>query len=117
MLLELKICIFCETECRLSTCQVSNLSVIWINCKFYVGWYETPKHHYDVNMTSFHNIGFSKLRISYDIIEDITLPSFIGLGCLNQILRWGGEGTDLHAYKMPSLYKVKVTHDCLAEKS
>ena len=47
------------------------------------------KHHYDVIMTSFHNIGHSKFHILWNIIQAISLPSFIGLGCLDKILRLG----------------------------
>ena len=64
-------------------------------------------------MTSFHNILLSKLHIFYNFIEAIiTLSNFIGLGCLDQILRGGGGGcktplSDLHALKKPSPYRDK----------
>ena len=85
-ILEFEIFIFCETDYQLSCCQVSNPSVIWI--KFYRGWYiKTPKSDYDVIMTSLQNICFSKLHILQNLIENINLPNFIGLGYLDQILR------------------------------
>ena len=60
---------------------------------------------------SFLNIGFSKQQILYNIIQAISLPSFIGLGCLDQLLLGGGGGGEggghLHALKKSSLYKVK----------
>ena len=62
-------------------------------------------------MTSFHNIWLSKLHILYSSIEAISLLNFIGLGCLDQILRGGGGWktlpSDLHALKKPSPYRVK----------
>ena len=58
MMLGFEISIFCETGYRLSTCQVSNPSVIWI--KFYIGFYRTPQN---TIMTSPHNIWLSKLQI------------------------------------------------------
>ena len=61
-------------------------------------------------MTSFQNIWLSKLHILKNLIEAISLPKFISLGCLDQILRGGGvENTpsDLHALKKPSPYRVK----------
>ena len=60
-------------------------------------------------MTLLHNIWFSKLHILYNLIEAISLPSFIGLGCLDQILRGVVKNIspDLHALKKPSPYGVK----------
>ena len=66
-------------------------------------------------MTSFHNIWFSKLHILYNLIEAISLPNFIGLGCLDQILRggrWKTPPTDLHALTKPSPYRVKRKQTC-----
>ena len=58
-----------------------------------------PKRYYDVSMTSLNNIWFSKLHIFQNLIEDISLPSFIGLGCVDQILQRADEKhptPDLH---------------------
>ena len=45
-------------------------------------------------------------------MEGISLPNFIGLGCLDQILRGLVENTpppqDLYSLKKPSSYRVKV---------
>ena len=38
-------------------------------------------------MTSLHNIWLSKLHISWNLIEGISLPNFISVGCLDQILQ------------------------------
>ena len=45
-----------------------------------------PKDHYDVIMTSLHNVWFSKLHTWWNLIEAVSLVSFIGLGCLDQLL-------------------------------
>ena len=89
--LGLEIFIFCETGHNLSSCQVSNPSVIWIN--FTEVAIRHPKKHHDAIMTSLHTIWFSKLYILWKLIEAISLPNFIGLGCLNQILRGLVENT------------------------
>ena len=44
-------------------------------------------------MTSFHNIWFSKLHILWNLKEGISLPNFIGLDCLDKILRRLVENT------------------------
>ena len=59
-------------------------------------------------MTSLLNIWFLKLHILKKLIEGISLPNFIGLGCLVQILRGLVEPQpDLHALRKPSPYRVK----------
>ena len=45
------------------------------------------KHHFNIIMTSFHNIALSKLHILLKIIDAISLLSFIVLGYLDQILQ------------------------------
>ena len=55
---------------------------------------------------SLPNIWLSKLHILKNLIEDITLPIFISLGCLNQILHGEHPLTLKHSQK-PSPYKVK----------
>ena len=63
-------------------------------------------------MTSLRNIWFSKLHILWNLIEGISFPNFIGLGCLDQILRGPVKNTppppDLHALKKPSPYRVNA---------
>ena len=110
MILEFETFIFCETGYKLSTCQVSNPSVIWI--KFYRGIsLDTPKNHYDVIMTSLHSIWLSKLYILKNVINSISLPNFIGLDCLNQILRGLVENTPSQTYmlsKSPVLIRLNL---------
>ena len=64
-----EVSIFCETGYNLSTCQISNPSVIWI--KFYGDWYKTAKkplwRNYDVSSQYlvFITAHFVKLIRSY----------------------------------------------------
>ena len=51
------------------------------------------KNHYDVIMTPLSNIWFSKLHILWNMIGAISLPNFIDLACLDQILRGLVENT------------------------
>ena len=55
---------------------------------------------------SFHNIWFAKLHILYNLMEAISLPNFIGLGFLDQVLRGLVENTPLdltHSQEAQSL--------------
>ena len=52
-----------------------------------------PNKNDDVIVTSLHNIWFSKLHILQNFIEAISLPNFIGLNCLDQILQGLVENT------------------------
>ena len=61
-------------------------------------------------MTSPHNLAF-KIADFVELNKGISLPNFIGLGCLGQILRRLMENNpspDLHALKKPSPYRVKA---------
>ena len=52
-------------------------------------------------MTLSQSIWFSKLHILQNIIQAIILLSFVGLGCLDQILQGGGgENTSPEAYTL-----------------
>ena len=51
-------------------------------------------------MTSLHNIWFSKLHILQNLIEAISLPNSIALGCLNQILRGMVENIPPQTYTL-----------------
>ena len=101
--------IFCENDYKLSTCQVSNSSVIWI--KFYRSWYKTPPKtlwcHHDVTsqLLVFKIAHFVELNKSC-LVAKVHWPSFSG----SNFMRAGGKhfSSDLHALKKPSPYWVKL---------
>ena len=88
------ISIFCKIGYKLSTCKVSNPSVIWI--KLYRGFIRHPQN---TIMTSlwrhFKLFGFQNCTFGRNLMEAFSLANFIGLGCLDQNLRKGGGNTPL----------------------
>ena len=59
-----QISIFCKTGYKLLNCKVSNPHLFESN--FTEVFIRQPKYHYDVIMTSFHNIWLSKLHILHN---------------------------------------------------
>ena len=59
-----------------------------------------PKKHYDVIITPLHNIWSPKLHILWNLIEGISLPNFIGLGCRDHILLGLVENTFPQTYTL-----------------